>query len=242
MLTLSAEPTGRLTLGAHESLAAYLLPGFMARFLDRHLAIRLELENGNSRAIEQAVVDRRVDVGLVVNPTRHPDCVVVDLFKDRVGFVVSTSRLRRTRLSPGQLLAQVPLIHVPVLMQTQHLLDALASAGIEPPSQLTCSSMELVKSLVLDGVGVGVLPCRVASHGVSAGRLVHLGDTLPVFEDLITFVRRYHLPMTVGVRVLIEGCASTRRRCRRFPTFCAVESHMSATASDGAGSASYTSR
>lgn len=205
MLALDTEPRGRFTLGAHESLAAYLLPGFMARFLERYPAIRLELDNGNSRAVEQAVVDRRLDVGLVVNPSRHDDCVVVDLFEDRVGFVVSAARWRRAEAAPEELLARLPLVHVPVLAQTQYLLGALATAGIEPPSQLTCSSMELVKSLVLDGVGVGILPYRVARHGVSAGRLVPLGGSLPVFEDVITLVRRYDLPMTAGARVLIEG-------------------------------------
>jgi len=62
-----------------------------------------------------------------------------------------------------------------------------------------------VKSLVLDGVGIGILPYRVARHGVSAGRLIHLGDDQPVFDDLITLVRRYDLPMTAGARVLIDG-------------------------------------
>ncbi|HJL18668.1 MAG TPA: LysR family transcriptional regulator [Sandaracinaceae bacterium LLY-WYZ-13_1] len=205
MRSLDTEPRGRFTLGAHESLAAYLLPGFMARFLERYPEVRLELDNGNSREVERAVVERRLDVGLVVNPSRHPDCVVVELFEDRVGFVVSAARRRRAKTSPRGLLTRLPLIHVPVLRQTQYLLGALATAGIEPPSQLTCSSMELVKSLVLDGVGVGVLPYRVASHGVSAGRLSHLGASLPVFDDVITLVRRYDLPMTAGARVLVDG-------------------------------------
>lgn len=205
MLALDTEPRGRFTLGAHESLAAYLLPGFMARFLERYPEVRLELDNGNSREVERAVVERRLDVGLVVNPSRHPDCVIVELFEDRVGFVVSRARWRKLKASPEALLSRVPLVHVPVLAQTQYLIGALKTAGIEPPSQLTCSSMELVKSLVLDGVGVGVLPYRVASHGVSAGRLVHLGEALPVFDDVITLVRRYDLPMTAGARALIDG-------------------------------------
>ena len=71
------------------------------------------------------------------------------------------------------------------------------------PSQLSCSSMELVKSLVLDGVGVGILPFRVAGHGVSGGRLVRL-EGLPVFDDTITLVRRYDMPMTAGARALLD--------------------------------------
>lgn len=204
LLALEKEPRGRFTLGSHESLAAYVLPRFMARFLERFPKVELSLWNGNSRDVEQAVVERRIDLGFVVNPQRHPDCVVQDLFEDRVGFVVSAALERKAR-SPHELLQSVPLIHVPVLKQTQYLLGALASEGIAPPSQLTCSSMELVKSLVLDGVGVGVLPYRVASHGVSAGRLVHLGASMPVFDDVIALVRRYDLPMTAGARALLDA-------------------------------------
>ncbi len=204
MLALETEPRGRFTLGAHESLAAYLLPRFMARFLERYPKVELALWNGNSRDVERAVVERRIDLGVVVNPERHPDCVVHDLFADRVGFVASTA-LERRASSPAALVGSVPLIHVPVLRQTQYLLGALATQGVTPPSQLTCSSMELVKNLVLDGVGVGVLPYRVASNGVAPGRLVHLGASLPVFDDSIALVRRYDLPMTAGARALLDA-------------------------------------
>lgn len=204
LLALETEPRGRFTLGSHESLAAYLLPRFMARFLERYPKVELVLWNGNSRDVEQAVVERRLDVGLVVNPLRHADCVVHELFHDRVGFVVSAALERRFG-SPAAIFARYPVIHVPVLRQTQFLLGAIASAGITPKGQISCSSMELVKSLVLDGVGVGVIPYRVASYGVSAGRLIHLGEALPVFDDVITLVRRYDLPMTAGARALVDG-------------------------------------
>jgi DNA-binding transcriptional LysR family regulator len=205
LLALETEPRGRFTLGAHESLAGYLLPGFMARFLERYPKIELSLWNGNSREVEQAVVERRLDVGVVVNPQRHADCVVHDLFQDRVGFVVSSALERRAGKHPEQLLTRFPIVCVPVLKQTQYLLGALAASGIAQKAQLSCSSMELVKSLVLDGVGVGILPYRVASHGVSAGKLVRLAGSLPVFDDVITLVRRYDLPTTAGARALLDG-------------------------------------
>lgn len=217
LLALETEPRGAFTLGAHESLAAYLLPGFMARFLERYPKVQLTLQNGNSAEIERQVIERRIDIGLVVNPTRHPDCVIVELFQDRVGFVISAALRRRLRRTPSTgLVGKLPLIHVPVLKQTQFLVGALANEGVVPASQLTCSSMELVKSLVLDGVGIGVLPFRVARHGVSAGRLVQLGDDLPVFEDVITLVRRWDLPMTAGARVLVDGLREHGRAMPRI--------------------------
>lgn len=206
---LETEPAGRFTIGSHESLAAYLLPGFLARFLQRFPRVQVSLWNGNSRDVEAAVVERRIDLGLVVNPTRHPDSVVTELFADRVGFVASAALERKQK--GRELVLRYPLVHVPVLKQTQYLLGALATLGVAPPQQLTCSSMELVKSLVLDGVGVGLLPYRVAAHGVAAGRLVRLGDGLPSFDDTITLVRRYDLPATAGARALIDALCEHAR-------------------------------
>ncbi|MFK7987896.1 MAG: LysR family transcriptional regulator [Sandaracinaceae bacterium] len=205
LLALDSDPRGRFVVGCHESLGAYLLPGFMARFLSRHERVELALHNGNSRAIERAVVERRIDIGLVVNPSGHPDSVITRLFGDRVGFVVSAARLRRHDGDVPSLLAEAPLVVVPELAQTTYLLGALQKQGVPTSKQLGCSSMELVKSLVLDGVGVGILPYRVATNGVPRGRLVRLDDDLPVFDDEITLVRRYDLPMTAGARALLDA-------------------------------------
>lgn len=202
LLALSTVPRGSFRLGAHESLAGYVLPGFLGRFLSRYPEVRITLHNGNSRDVERMVIERDLDLALVVNPSRHPESVVLELFNDRVGFVAS-AKLRRKRKDVRTLLSEVPWIHVPVLQQTQSIVQSLAAEGLAPSYALTCSSMELVKSLVLDGVGVGILPFRVASHGVSGGRLVRL-DGLPVFDDTITLVRRYDMPMTAGARALLD--------------------------------------
>ncbi len=200
---LDAEPRGRFVLGCHESLAAYALPGFMSRFLTKYQRLELVLWNGNSRDVEQAVLERRIDLGLVVNPAEHPDSVVVKLFDDAVSFVANASLAADE--NTNVLFERYPLLHVPALRQTQALLADLQKKQIVVGRPLACSSMELVKSLVLDGVGAGILPLRVANHGVSGGKLVVLGGaTLPSYPDRIALVRRFDLPQSAGARVLIS--------------------------------------
>lgn len=197
---LHHEPRGEFLLGCHESLGTYLLPGFMGRFLERYPGLTLSLFNANSRDVEQAVVERRVDLGLVVNPSGHPETVVRELFRDVVTFVVGR---RLAGHDAEELLARYPLLHVPTLPQTEAILAGLTT---RPERPLPCSSMELVKSLVLDGAGVGILPYRVATHGVAKGRLRVLGGReLPRYEDRIALVWRADVPMTAGARVLIDA-------------------------------------
>lgn len=202
---LEEGPRGSFTLGIHESLAAYLLPGFMARFVEKHPHVHLGLWNGNSREVQAAVVERRIDVGIVVNPRPHPECVVRPLFGDRVHFVIGAALARRVRPALPRAIVELPLVHVPALRQTQFLIAALAKRGLQPRRELPCSSLELVKSLVLDGVGVGILPWRVATHGVARGRIVVTARELPHYDDAITLVRRYDMHVTKTGRMLLDA-------------------------------------
>lgn len=219
ILALDEHPRGRFTIGAHESLAGYFLPGFMSSFFQEFPDVELELLNGNSRDVEDAVVARRIDVGLVVNPRRHPDCVVRSLFEDRVGLVASASLTHKH--STEALLHGWPLIHVPVLEQTRHILAEVGDA--RSGRELTCSSMELVKSLVIDHVGIGILPYRVASYGLPAGRLVRLDNALPIFDDVITLVRRYDMAITAGARVLLDRLLSHAESIPKLSELVAVQ-------------------
>lgn len=213
---LEQEPRGSLVLGCHESLGGYALPGFMSRFLEAYPGIRLTLWNGNSSDVQRQVVERVVDVGLVVNPAEHPDCVIQELFQDRVELMVSSALSRRRKRGAGQIFERHPLIYVPAIRQCQFLAAAVEQAGHEP-RHLGCSSMELVKSLVLDGVGVGILPWRVATHGVSSGRLSMLTEELPCFEDRICLVRRFDAHVTRASRLLWEALREHGRKMPALP-------------------------
>ena len=196
---LHSEPRGRYRLGCHESLGTYFLPGFMGPFLSRHPAVELTLYNANSVQVEEAIVAREIDLGLVVNPGRHPDTVVQPLFADQVVFV-ATAKVARGLSAPAETVATLPLLHVPAIRQTGHLVDELRRAGTEPRRMIACSSMALVKSLVLDGTGVGILPWRVASHGVPRGRLQALD--LPRYDDQVALVWRADSPSTAALEAL----------------------------------------
>lgn len=210
---LEHEPRGRFVLGCHESLGAYFLPGFLPRFFEAHPAIEVALWNGNSRDVLEAVVERRIDVGVVVNPAPHPDCVIVPLFTDRVALVASAALRARRAEHPLSLLDEVPLVYVPVLSQVQWILGRLPATAT-PRRALTCSSMELVKSLVIDGAGVGILPRRVAAHGLAPGTLVDLAPEAPAFDDAIALVRRVDLHETRAARLLLDALKAHGRLLR----------------------------
>jgi len=188
---LQDEDVGNFVLGCHESLGAYFLPSFLPAFLQSAPRITLTLWNGTSSAVQDAVVERKVHFGLVVNPRPHPDLVFVPLFHDAMDvFVATEGAPPEGNLDAAQArLGKGPLIYAPRVLQCQELLERLAARSLLPERLLPCGDLELVKSLALSGMGVALLPRRVADYW-QPGRLRRLHPTMPNFEDTITLV--YH--------------------------------------------------
>jgi DNA-binding transcriptional LysR family regulator len=188
---LECEEVGSFVIGCHESLGAYFLPEWMARFLESNPKIQLSLSNAPSRAVLEATVDRTVHFGLVVNPEPHPDLVQVKLFRDAVDLFV----LAEGAPPPGDLeaakerLRDGPLVFAGRILQSQQIVGRLAAMDALPPRLLRCGDLELVKSFALAGLGVAVLPRRVARY-CQGGRLRRLHPALPFIADEIHLLFR----------------------------------------------------
>lgn len=206
---LETEEAGRFVIGCHESLGAYFLPDFMLRLLEEAPKIEVTLWNGTSAAVEDAVIDRRVDFGLVVNPRSHPDFVIVKLFEDAVDVFVAAHLLEQT--TAEELLRTRPLVFAGRVEQCRTLIEKLAGAGMLPERLLSCGDLELTKSLALAGVGVALLPRRVAAYG-QRGKLVRLDRSLPFFPDKIALIFRADLPDTRASRRLKDSLIAHGKR------------------------------
>lgn len=209
ILGLETEEAGRFVIGCHESLGAYFLPDFMLRILEDAPRIEVTLWNGTSAAVEDAVVGRQVDFGLVVNARPHQELVIVDLFKDAVDVFVAAHLLGNT--SPKELLRDRPLVFAGRVEQCRSIIEQLASAGLLPSRLLSCGDLELTKSLALAGVGVALLPRRVAAYG-QRGKLVRLDPELPFFPDKISLIFRGDSHKTRAAARLKEALVAHGKR------------------------------
>ena len=206
---LESDEVGSFVIGCHESLGAYFLPTFMREFLKVAPKVEISLWNHTSAAVNDAVLGRTVEFGLVVNPRPHPELVIVELFRDAVDVFVATPEndvrptvgdVARDRRSPSLDEARArlragPLIFAGRVDQCRELIDLLASDSLLPTRMLSCGDLELVKSLALAGIGVALLPRRVAAYS-QEGRLMRLHPELPVIPDVISLVYRADMHRT----------------------------------------------
>jgi DNA-binding transcriptional LysR family regulator len=210
---LETDDEGTFILGCNESLGAYFLPDFFARFLRSYPKIELLISNETSAMVTTSVIERRTQFGIVVNPHPHPDLVIVELFHDAMDVLIAEnagppSRPLASFLKGGggdihdasfreaqhRLLAG-PLIYAGRVTQCQELLDLLAAAGLLSERKLVVGDMELVKSLALAGIGPALLPRRVGTYGQGES-LVRLHPKLPHVPDRICLVYRADMHRT----------------------------------------------
>ncbi len=183
-LASTQEVQGCFSIGCHASVALYSLGGFLPDLVEKYPRLEIKLHHDLSRKITEAVVRMEIDIGIVVNPTRHPDLVIRKLRDDEVTFWVGEGRRKVQDFRSGDAV----LICDPDLLQSQDLLKKLNRSWVRYSRILQSSSLEVVAKLVVQGAGIGILPsCVAASTGPRTLRRI---PKAPVFHDEICLIYR----------------------------------------------------
>jgi molybdate transport repressor ModE-like protein len=193
---LSDEAVGTFVLGCHDSLGSYFLPGFLESFLPEHPRIEIELWNRSSAEVRQAVLDRHVHFGLVVNAVPHDDLIMRTAFYDAIQiFGPAPLDLADARES----LRTSTLVY-PNRPPFTTLLDTLHTDGFSFGRLLPTGDLGLARTLARK-LGYGLLPRRVALDD-GGGGLTELNNALPRFDDQIHLLYRADLPKTQAAVLL----------------------------------------
>ncbi len=175
--------SGAYTVGCHPSVALYSL-GFVSNLLEQNPGLEIKLIHDLSRKITEDVISFKIDFGIVVNPTRHPDLVIRPLLRDEVTFWKSELSTKQQDPFTGEGV----LICDTDLLQTQSLLKQVKQKKMEFGRTITSSSLEVIANLVVDGAGIGILPGKVA--GRYKGQGIKKVNNAPQFHDRICLVYR----------------------------------------------------
>ena len=113
MHLLHNEYTGGLKLGASTTVAQYVLPPLLASFIGKFPHVNLSLLNGNSREIEAALQEHRIDLGFVEGVFRLPNIKYTTFLKDELVAVVRTG----SKLAIGEEITPEELLHLPLVLR-----------------------------------------------------------------------------------------------------------------------------
>ncbi|NUN06170.1 MAG: LysR family transcriptional regulator substrate-binding protein, partial [Bdellovibrio sp.] len=166
-------------------MALYALDPFLKELYQRHEEIELQLVHERlSRVICEGVVSGKIDFGLVINPIRHTELVIVELARDEVTF------WRNSRSLPNVLLCN------PDLLQTQSLLKK--AKGINFKRTISSDSLEVLASLAKSNAGTAILPERIVKIIAPMFTKVEGASS---FQDRLALVYRSDLRKTAGAKV-----------------------------------------
>jgi DNA-binding transcriptional LysR family regulator len=183
---IAARRRGRLAVAAPPLLAATMLPGIMAAFLERYPGIRVILRDVSTDQIVARVVDGDVDCGIGTFAAAAEGLVRTTLMSDALTlFVPADHPMDRHGPVRWRDIAAAPLIALTRDSGIRLLVDqSLATAGVTAEPAYEVIQITTAIAMVEAGLGVSVLP----SYARLVGRRYRVAtcaiDGPPVTRDI----------------------------------------------------------
>lgn len=157
------EVQGNYTIGCHQSVALTWLPRFVPQLLVQHPQLDIRFRHDLSRKVAESVISAEIDMGIVINPVRHPDLVIHKIGADAVTLWT---------VEKGRKSSVDTLICNPGLAQTQAILAQMKKCGIGYKRILQAGDLEVIAALTAAGCGAGIMPACVAQRAAKPLRRI----------------------------------------------------------------------
>lgn len=197
------EIQGSFILGCHPSLGLHYLANFLPDLLIKHPRLEIQIQHDISRRITEKVINLSVDLGVVVNPIKHPDLILHKLGDDKVTLWQSSKNKNENQMIHSE---KVVFICDPELGQTQWLLKNLNKKGIHTRRILSCSNLELIANLTIKGAGIGILPSSVVNSYMPT--MLKTIPQMPSFHDEIYLIYRHENRELKALQTIIKAIKS----------------------------------
>jgi LysR family cys regulon transcriptional activator len=156
----AAESSGMLSIATTHTQARYTLPPVIQRFVQRHPAIRLHIQQGSPLQVANWILDGSADLGIATEALdRHAELVSLPCFQ-WAHLVVAPHGHPLLAQPPLTLaaLAEFPLItYDATFTGRSHIDRAFERQGLRPDVMLTAIDSDVIKTYVGLGLGVGII-------------------------------------------------------------------------------------
>ena len=156
---LERMPRGTLTVSANDSTALYVLPLLISKFKKQYPRVALNIVRAERSKTVELVLDREVEFGIVSLPIRDARLHMETIHEDKLMLVVPAGHpLTATESVSLEQVAKFGLL-IPKQGRRREALDYLfAQHNLSPRVAMELDSSELLKRLILAGLGIGILP------------------------------------------------------------------------------------
>jgi len=171
----SGRNEGLLTIGASQTIGQYLLPNFVAWFLRENPRVTVTAISGNSDEMLEALISRRIQLGLIEGPANRKDIHVEPFMEDHMVLVVPASHEWADHEIDVSMLKDAPLLMREFGSGSRRVVEnALTRAGIkkkELNTRMELDSTEGLLSAVEAGLGVTFVSRWTVRNQLALGSL-----------------------------------------------------------------------
>lgn len=188
---LFREDNGAIRVYASSTIGNYILPEVIARYRRDFPSLPLEMSVGNSQDVITAVIDFRVDIGLIEGPCHNADIIAEPWLEDElVVFASPASSLLQQEVTLERL-AQAPWILREQGSGTREIVDYLLLSHLPQFHMgMELGNSEAIKHAVRHDLGISCLSRRVIAEQLESGTLVEIPVPLP--NKLVRTLWRIH--------------------------------------------------
>lgn len=166
--------SGHLSIGTYESLAEYLWPHFLLNLQEQHPQLHLSVKTNQGRDLIANLADGTIDILVDAEPQLQSMMISWPLYKDHFSFYVSTN-FKVKILKPIEV-QNLSCLYVSGARDENGITieQHLVKQGYKFAREYCFDSFSTVKDMAMKGLGVAILPARLAYEDKKEKRLQEL--------------------------------------------------------------------
>ncbi len=194
---LRDKQAGKLTIGANESTALYLIT-HIEKFWRQYPKVKVEIRRSLSSQIPDEVRAGTLDLGAISYQPAGEDLVSTVIYNDALVFVVSPAHrfAGQRQVSIRELGMETFIAHNVLSPFRQKVIEIFEQQGVPLRMDIEMPTIETIKKLVARNLGVAFLPKMCVEPEVAAAALVEVGVEEIHIERQIRLVRPAHRPLS----------------------------------------------
>jgi DNA-binding transcriptional LysR family regulator len=180
MATLSGTVTGSVRIISLESLIVRFMPAVVTELAQAYPQMTLTVVGVGPSAIADELRSGRNDFGVLFVDKRHGRIDVVESFPTSIGAVMRPDH----PLASQRKLTLTECSKYPVVMPNDHwLLDRVMATGARLVPRIVSNSIDLMRQVILSGLGIGFFTPVGFVDEIARGDLVHVPLAEPGLAD-----------------------------------------------------------
>jgi len=202
---LHRTPRGEISVSANEATSLYVLPAVFAQFKRQYSRVGLSVVRADRLRTVESVLSREVDFGVVSLPVKDPRLTVDSLHRDDVVLVVPSSHplAAQDSVKFAEILPQSLLL--PKQGRQRELIEDLyRNNDVQPRVAMEVESSELLKRLIVAGLGIGFLPRSNVAEDTKSGALKILKIEGVRLNRELALIYRKDKTLTRAAHVFLE--------------------------------------